>query len=226
MEESRLSNKKFQYFIKIATALSFTLFLIYQVVLTVQIDTNRVGRLIGIGFYLLLTVASYLSFSEKYSVWIAHSVLFVAGLVMLFSMRLFNLSAFIEQLDFSNLPSVLNFLSYILPQIGTLVLVAGYLALRADLENRTIQILETVLMTVAIVLYVLTFIIECVLIIVYRINVDVSRKLTLLSRLLYCMGYVGTAISFTLPAPQKEEKVQESEFFYSDNDDDEIDLIL
>ena len=79
MKESIFKNRAFQTIIKLITALSFALFTAYQIYLAVNIDTNRAGRLIGIVFYLLLTVAAYLSFSEKDSVWTAHSVLTCSG---------------------------------------------------------------------------------------------------------------------------------------------------
>lgn len=53
---------------------------------------------------------------------------------------------------------------------------------------------------VVIALYVLSFIAECVMLIGYRINIDFSLKLTLISRLLYCVSFVGTAVSLMLKA--------------------------
>ena len=226
MKESILTNRKVQLAFRLVTALSFTLFTAYQIFLAINIETNRSGRLIGIVFYLMLTVASFLDFTEKYSVWIAHSVLMVAGLLLLFGIRLFNASAVFEYLDFANPASVLYSAVYIFSQLGTLLLVAGYLILTVDLTQSQMQKLTVVLMSVAIALYALCFIMECVLMIGYRMNIDLGLKSTLFSRLLYFLGFAGTAFCFMLPAPNIESKVEEGKFVYSNGDDDEIDIVI
>ena len=229
MKESIFRNRAFQTIIKLITALSFALFTAYQIYLAVNIDTNRAGRLIGIVFYLLLTVAAYLSFSEKGSVWTAHSVLTVAGLVLLFAMRLMNIGTVFGNLSFSKPATVLNVAIYFLSQLGTLVLVAGYIMQRADLTRRQMKILINTLMTIAIVLFTLHFILECVLMIKYRMNIEQSLKLTLVSRVLYFAGFAGTAFCFMLPTPKrKHRKKKAGQFIYSDEDDgdDEIELVI
>lgn len=229
MKESIFRNRAFQTIIKLITALSFTLFTAYQIYLAVNIETNRVGRLIGIVFYLLLTVAACLSFSEKDSAWTAHSVLTVAGLVLLFAMRLMNIGTVFGNLSFSKPATVLNAAIYILSQLGTLVLVAGYIMQRADLTRRQMKILINTLMTIAIVLFTLHFILECVLMIRYRMNIEQSLKLTLISRVLYFVGFAGTAFCFMLPAPKRKRKEPKAgRFIYSDKEDgeDDIDLVI
>ena len=229
MQESIFSNRIVQTIIRLVTALSFALFTVYQVYLAVNIDTNRIGRLIGIAFYLILTVASFLSFSEKDSVWTAHSVLTVAGLVLLFTMRLLSIGTVFANVSFATPPSVLNAVVYILSQLGTLVLVAGYLMIRADLTEKQMQRVIITLMTITVVLFTLHFILECVLMIKYRMNIEQSLKLTLVSRVLYYFGFAGTACCFMLPAPErKPEEPKEGQFIYSDEEDgdDEIDLVI
>lgn len=229
MNESFLQNKTVQLIFRLITALAFTLFTAYQIYLAVNIDTNRAGRLIGIVFYLLLTVAAYLSFSEKDSVWTAHSVLTVAGLVLLFAMRLMNIGTVFGNLSFANPATVLNAAIYILSQLGTLVLVAGYIMQRTDLTRRQMTILINTLMTIAIVLFALHFILECVLMIKYRMNIEQSLKLTLISRVLYFVGFAGTAFCFMLPEPKRKRKEPKAgRFIYSDEEDgdDEIDLVI
>ncbi len=201
MKESILTNRKVQLAFRLVTALSFTLFTAYQVYLAINIETNRIGRLIGIGFYLLITVASFLDFSEKDSAWLAHSVLMVAGLFLLFGIRLFNAPAIFGYLNFANPASVLYFAVYILSQLGTLLLAAGYLMLTVDLTQSQMQKLTVVLMSVTIALYAVCFIMECVLMIKYRMNIDLGLKSTLFSRLLYFLGFAGAAFCFMLPAP-------------------------
>lgn len=229
MQESIFSNRIVQTIIRLVTALSFALFTVYQVYLAVNIDTNRIGRLIGIAFYLILTVASFLDFSEKDSVWVAHSVLMVGGLILLFTMRLLSIGTVFGNVSFANPPSVLNAVVYILSQLGTLVLVAGYLMIRADLTEKQMQRVIITLMTIAVVLFTLHFILECVLMIKYRMNIEQSLKLTLVSRVLYFVGFAGTAFCFMLPAPKRKRKEPKvGRFIYSDEEDgdDEIDLVI
>ena len=229
MQESIFSNRIVQTIIRLVTALSFALFTAYQVYLAVNIDTNRIGRLIGIAFYLILTVASFLDFSEKDSVWVAHSVLMVGGLILLFTMRLLSIGTVFGNVSFANPPSVLNAVVYILSQLGTLVLVAGYLMIRADLTEKQMQRVIITLMTIAIVLFTLHFILECVLMIKYRMNIEQNLKYTLISRVLYYFGFAGTACCFMLPAPKRKRKEPKAgQFIYPDEEDgdDEIDLVI
>ena len=83
MRDSLLYNNKFQFFIRLLTALSFGLFAAYQIFLTLQIEENRIGRLIGIPFYLVLTIASFLMFADNRKAGIARTILFVGGMTLL-----------------------------------------------------------------------------------------------------------------------------------------------
>ena len=228
MKESIFRNRAFQTIFKLITALSFALFTLYQIVLAVAIENNRIGRLIGIAFYLMLTVASFLDLSEKDSVWIAHSVLLVAGLVLLVAMRLLSVVTVFGNLNFANTASVLNCAIYILSQLGALVLIAGYIMLRTDLTERKMQRVIIILMIIAVALFTLHFALECVLMIKYRVNVELSLKFTLISRALYFLGFAGTALCFSLPAPKSVHKKKEGRFIYSDEEDGdgEIDLVI
>ena len=124
---------------------------------------------------------------------------------------------------------MLNAAIYILSQLGTLVLTAGYIMQRADLTRRQMTILIITLMTIAVVLFTLHFILECVLMIKYRMNIEQSLKLTLISRVLYFVGFAGTAFCFMLPAPKRKRKEPKAgRFIYSDKEDgeDDIDLVI
>ena len=228
MNESFLQNKTVQIIFRLITALAFALFTAYQIYLAVNIDTNRFGRLIGIAFYLMITVASFLDLSENDKVWMAHSVLLVVGLVLLFAMRLLSIGTVFSGLSFSNPSSVLNVAVYVLSQLGTLVLIAGYPAARADLTEKQMKRLIVTLMMIAIAIFTLHFILECVLMIQYRMNIEQSLKYTLISRVLYFIGFAGTAFCFMLPAPKRVHKAKPGQFIYSDEEDgdDEIDLVI
>ena len=226
-KESIFKNKKVQLAIRLITALSFMLFTFYQIILAIFSDASKVGRLIGVVFYLLITVAAYFDISEKFGLWVAHLVLLVIGLTALFVTRLLNIPAIFGALDFSKLPTVLNCALYILTQLGTLVLIMSFLMLKADLTRRQMQKLINILMTIVIVIYTICFVLECVLILKYRMNIDSIRIVTLFSRVLYLLGYVGTAVSLMLPAPTGETDTKLGQFLYlNEEEEEEVDLVI
>lgn len=82
------------------------------------------------------------------------------------------------------------------------------------------------MMSIVIALYVACLITECVMLIVYRVNTELSLKVTLISKFVYCFGFVGLAGGLMLPAPVVKDKVNSGQFVYSEDVDDEIDLVL
>ena len=224
MKESIFTNKTVQKIIRLIPALAFTFFTAYQIILAIFYDVSRFGRVIGIVFYLLLTVAAYLDFSEKNTVWVAHSILLITGLILLFAMRLLNISAILESLSSGHPAIVMYFVVYILTQLGTLVLIAGYLTLSADITERIKQRALIILMTVAIVMFAAVLVLECILMLKYGMNIEISLKVTLVSRVMF---FLGIACSLMLPAPDKKpSEPQEGQYVYSDDNEDEIDLVL
>ena len=51
MQGTFLQDRIFQLFFRLIVALSFALFVAYQVYLAINMEENRIGRLIGIGLY-------------------------------------------------------------------------------------------------------------------------------------------------------------------------------
>jgi hypothetical protein len=194
--------------------------------MAVIVPENRFGRLIGIALYFLIIIGSFLDFSEKYGFWIAHSIMTVAGLILLFVFRLLNLSAFIESLSTPSFPVILNFAVYVLTQLGSLILIVGYVMFNANLTKKQIRKVIVGMMIVAIVFYVLIFIMECVLMIGYRMNIDLNLKLSLLSRVLFLTGFVGTAVCLMLPDPKRVREEKTGQFLYSEDDEDEIEVVI
>ena len=86
--------------------------------------------------------------------------------------------------------------------------------------------LRKVLSFIIVALFLACLIMELVLITKYQVNIDTSVKLTVLSRFLYFLGYAGTAICLMLPALLVEVQHKPGEFVYSEEDDDEIDLVM
>ena len=227
MKESIIQNKTTQLLIRLAPAVAFALFTAYQIMLAIKVDVNRSGRLTGIAIYLVITVAAVFDLFDKFGLWIAHVILMVASLVTLFVMRMFNASMMFESLDFSSIPSVLNVTVYILSQLGTLVLATSYLLLSIDLSRNQMAKLIKVFMIIVIAIYALTFVLECILMIAYRMNIDLRLRYSLPSRVLYLVGFAGTAFAFMLPAPKREPKKKKTgEFLYADDDDEEVELIM
>ena len=60
-----------------------------------------------------------------------------------------------------------------------------------------------------IALYVSTLLMECVMIIKYRVNIDLSGLSTVISRFIYFFGFVGTAVSFMLPSTKVQSSTEQ-----------------
>lgn len=226
MQESFLQNKVFQTVVRLIVALSFVLFTAYQVYLAIHIEQSRIGRLIGIGIYALITVASILAIFHNEKCWAVHAVLMVIGLLLLFGVKLINLPVIFSMLSQGDTPSVLDGTIYFLSQLGTLLLIFGYLMPRANLAKNTLLKWETVLMSVVIVLFIACFVMDCVLLLKYHATIELSLKLTLISRALYLIGFAGTAISFQFPESQPVAEERKGNYIYSDDNEDEVDLVI
>ena len=226
MRDSLIYNDKFQFFIRLLTAISFALFTAYRIYLTFQIDTARVNRLIAIACYLLITIASFLMFANNRKAATARTILFVVGLLFLVFYRLLNIPVLFGKLSLSDPVSVLNCAVYVLSQLGSIGLVVYYVTLRTNEDFGKMHTLRKVLSFIIVALFLACLIMELVLITKYQVNIDTSRKLTILSRFLYFFGYAGTAICLMLPALLVEVQHKPGEFVYSEEDDDEIDLVM
>lgn len=200
MIDSLFRKRKVRFLVRLVTALSFALFTAYQMFLASRMEATNIGRLAGVSLYLLLTVAAVLDFFHSNATWTARCVLLPISLLLLFAFRLTNAAAIFGNLSFSSIPSILNLAVYIFTQLGTLALAFGYIIVRSNINEKKMYCLIKVMVPVVIALYVLNFVAECVMLIGYRINIDFSLKLTLISRLLYCVSFVGTAVSLMLKA--------------------------
>ena len=226
MRDSLLYNNKFQFFIRLLTALSFGLFAAYQVYLTLQIEENRIGRLIGIPFYLVLTIASFLMFADNRKAGIARTILFVGGMTLLVFVKLINIPVLFGNVNPSDPPSVMNCVVYVLSQLGSICLIVYYITLRNSNEFRKKQTLHVVLSLIVVALYLACLVMELIMLLKYRANIDLGLKLTALSRFFYFFGFAGTAVCLMLPALLVEVEHKTGEFVFSEEDDDDIDLII
>lgn len=212
MIDTLFRNIRFRFLIRLVTAMSVALFTAYQIFLTSRMEATNIGRMIGVALYFMMTVAAVLDFFHMNTTWTARCVLLVIGLFLLFAFRLTNAAAIFGNLSFSYVPSVLNLAVYIFTQLGTLALAFGYIIVRSSMNEKRMYSLIRIMVPVVIALYVLSFIAECVMLIGYRINIDFSMKLTLISRLLYCVAFVGTAVSLMLKALIIGGSATENEF--------------
>lgn len=226
MRESLIYNDKFQLFTRLLTAISFGLFTAYQIYLTIQIETARFGRLIGVFCYLLITIASFLMFADNRKAATARTILFVGAMLFLVFYRLLSIPGLFGRLSMSDPVSVMSCAVYVLSQLGSIGLVVYYVTLRTNEDFGKMQTLRKVLSFIIAAFYLACLIMELVLITKYHENIELSMKLTLLSRFLYFFGFGGTAICLMLPALLVEVQHKIGEFVYSEEDDDEIDLVM
>lgn len=226
MRESLIYNEKFQFFIRLFTAISFALFTAYQIYMTVQSEAARYGRLIAVICYLVITIASFLMFSDNRKAAKARTILFVAGMLVLIFYKLMNIPGLFGKLSMSDPVSVMNCAVYVLAQLGSIGLVVYYVTLRTSEDFGKMQTLRKVLSFIIAAIFLICLIMELIMIIQYRANIDTSVKLTILSRFLYFFGYAGTAICLMLPALLIEVQHKTGEFVYSEDDEDEIDLVM
>lgn len=218
MNESYLKINKIRKCINIVTAAVFLLFSAYHTYLFFQITTSRPGRLLGIISFLCLAFAAMFTLIPKRAFRKLRTVLMIGGLVLNFSIRLFNAGAMFGLLNFAYVPSVLNCAVYVFSQLAELLLLVYYVFFRHNKKLNSKRKFVIALMSFVIVLYIACFVMECVLLIKYRINIDLSRRMTVISRILYCIGFVSIAVNFMLPV----HKVSKSDDFTNQPTDDEL----
>ena len=226
MRESLIYNDKFQLFIRLLTAISFALFTAHQTYLTIQIETARYGRLVAVICYLLITIASFLMFADNRKAANARTILFVVSMLFLVFYRLLSIPGLFGRLSTPDPVSVLSCVVYVLSQLGSIGLVVYYITLMSSREFRKKQTLRVVLSIILALFYFSCLVMELIMISKYHANIDTSAKLTVISRFLYFFGFGGTAICLMLPALMVEVEHKPGEFVYSEEDDDEIDLVM
>lgn len=219
MNYSTPENRNFKTAVRVTTALLFTAFTLYQIYLAITIPQARVGRVMGIASYTMITLASYFALSRNRVIRILRSVFFIAGFLLLFSFKLLNAYGIFARLDINQRPTVLSAGVYIISQLGLLIFLVYYVAFRLikDLDSK--RGLVKGIMTVLIVMFVLCLIMELFMIIRYNMNINVSLPVTVASRIMYYLGFVGTAINFMLPSSRDGEM---AEYINKEQNDAEI----
>ena len=207
MKETSL--KTLKIFVRSITALAFALFTAYQIYMALKTDVGLYGRIIGIVCYTFLAAASVFSLIHQRGIRILRSVLFVAGLAGLFFMRLLSVARVFGALDFSFFPSVLNCSEYLASQLGTLVLLLYYLAVRTNKYIKNKRRVTIIMMVFVIAFFALGLISEWTLRAKYGYNIDSTLQLTLISRVVYFCGFALTALNFMLPPTKVESEAEQ-----------------
>ena len=207
MKETSL--KTLKIFVRSITALAFALFTAYQIYMALKTDVGLYGRIIGIVCYTFLAAASVFSLIHQRGIRILRSVLFVAGLAGLFFMRLLSVARVFGALDFSFFPSVLNCSEYLASQLGTLVLLLYYLAVRTNKYIKNKRRVTIIMMVFVIAFFGLGLISEWTLRAKYGYNIDSTLQLTLISRVVYFCGFALTALNFMLPPTKVESEAEQ-----------------
>ena len=207
MKETSL--KTLKIFVRSITALAFALFTAYQIYMALKTDVGLYGRIIGIVCYTFLAAASVFSLIHQRGIRIFRSVLFVAGLAGLFFMRLLSVARVFGALDFSFFPSVLNCSEYLASQLGTLVLLLYYLAVRTNKYIKNKRRVTIIMMVFVIAFFALGLISEWTLRAKYGYNIDSTLQLTLISRVVYFCGFALTALNFMLPPTKVESETEQ-----------------
>ena len=209
MNESKIRTTK--TIIRALTAASFLFFVAYQLFLVTKIEEGRAGRIIGIVLFSLITIASFLSLTGNSAVRIVRIVLLTAGLGGTFLMKLLNIPTYFGALSLSYIPSVLRCAIYVFAQLGTLIILVYYLAIRRNqsIQPSTKRKAAYIMMSFVIVLFVLCLMMELVMMLKFGESITYSLKSTVISRFLYCFGFVGIAVGFMLPPSRIEDETEE-----------------
>ena len=207
MKETSL--KTLKIFVRSITALAFALFTAYQIYMALKTDVGLYGRIIGIVCYTFFFFFSVFSLIHQRGIRILRSVLFVAGLAGLFFMRLLSVARVFGVLDFSFFPSVLNCSEYLASQLGTLVLLLYYLAVRTNKYIKNKRRVTIIMMIFVIAFFGLGLISEWTLRAKYGYNIDSTLQLTLISRVVYFCGFALTALNFMLPPTKVESEAEQ-----------------
>ena len=104
----------------------------------------------------------------------------------------------------SDMTTVLRFAVLVCSELSMLILLLYYrfIRRRSGMSHKRAQTIR--LMAAVIVLLVLSFVMECVLMLQYGEGVETSLMGSVAGRLLYCLGFVGTAVGFMLPSAKKK----------------------
>lgn len=208
------------------TATMFALYLEYHIFLAVQLSgkgnaINMVIRFIGIIVFLLISVASFFMLIPHPLFLLMHRLLMLTGLTVNFIVKLLSVVILLKGLNFSSVPSVLNIAVFALSQIALFLLLQFFVILPRSLEKKSFKSFTVITMSNVIALYSLCLLMECVIVLKYHANIELNILLTLISRLLYYLGFIGLSGYFLLASkewelPKAEETAEGNDLVFSE----------
>lgn len=219
MEKSSLQTGSRRLGIKWFTAVSFALYTVYRVILLMQSDRDIFIGVAGVIVFVIITVASFFALLHRGILRRLRSSLLTAGLVMNAILLLSNVTELFGSLNSADTATVLRFAVFVCSELSMLILLLYYLLIRQRSGASRKRSQTVGLMSGVIVLLVVSFVMECVLMLQYGEGVQMSLAGSVAGRLLYCLGFVGTAIGFMLPVAkrksgEKEDTAADKDVFY------------
>ena len=209
MEKSNLQTGNRRVWITWFTAVIFALFTVYRGLLLLQPDRDIIIGAAGVIVFLCITAASFFALAHRGILRRLRSSLLTAGLAMNAILLLSNAVEIFGNLNMSDMTTVLRFAVLVCSELSMLILLLYYrfIRRRSGMSHKRAQTIR--LMAAVIVLLVLSFVMECVLMLQYGEGVETSLMGSVAGRLLYCLGFVGTAVGFMLPGAKKRPREED-----------------
>lgn len=125
---------------------------------------------------------------------------FIIALLVVFFLKLRMAVKVIAYLDFSELHTVLYGVSYLMTQVGLLLLIIYYAFILKRVSFYPGA--AVALPTIAIILFLCSLILEAILFFVYGIGVEDSMLRTAVIRPVFYLGFIGLSLYFLFPLKQ------------------------
>lgn len=134
---------------------------------------------------------------ETIHILIVRRIAFVAGLVIVFLLKLRMITKVSAYLDFSQFHTVLYACAYLLTQVAIALLLIYYAFILPKLAVYPKAAVQ--LPMIALILFLLSMILEALLLFIYGIGTETSYLRSAVSRPLFFLGFIGLSAYFLLP---------------------------
>lgn len=210
----------------ILTGVLFAAYAVYQILVIVK-DSSRSlsleGKIISGLVAFLFAVLSFFAFSSAFSVTpppndnaypdelpIVQNMLFLQlrsiafslAMVAIVALKLRMAGQVVAYLDVSQVHTLLYAVSYSMTLGGMLVLLLFFVFILPRLPYY--RRLAVLLPLFALVLFLLSFIVDILLFFVFRVALEASSLRTILARPVFYLGFIGLSLYFLLPPPVTE----------------------
>lgn len=211
----------------ILTGVLFAAYAVYQILVIVK-DSSRSlsleGKIISGLVAFLFAVLSFFAFSSAFSVappppndnaypdelpivqnmlfLQLRSIAFSLAMVAIVALKLRMAGQVVAYLDVSQVHTLLYAASYSMTLAGMLVLLLFFVFILPRLPYY--RRLAVLLPLFALVLFLLSFIVDILLFFVFRVALEASSLRTILARPVFYLGFIGLSLYFLLPPPVTE----------------------